>query len=212
MSPVMELLNQQIEAYLSKLTIPQDPILREMEAKGAQRNFPIIGPLVGNFLSLLVQLTRSRRILELGSGFGYSAYWMARAMGEEGEIYLTDLGSDNLDEAREFFRRGKIQARAHFLCGDSLEIMEEQDRPFDLILNDVEKVDYPAVLKKVKRYLRKGGLFITDNVLWHGRIIESAPDDATRAILQFNRELSEDEEFSTSLIPLRDGVSVSLFR
>ena len=95
--------------------------------------------------------------------------------------------------------------------GDALEFLSEQKQEFDIIFNDVDKEDYPRVLRLVAPRLRKGGLFITDNVLWSGRVAEKNPTDAsTKAILEFNRKLCESKEFHTTIIPIRDGIAIAM--
>jgi predicted O-methyltransferase YrrM len=94
--------------------------------------------------------------------------------------------------------------------GDALEYLSEQKEEFDVIFNDVDKDDYPRVLHLVAPRLRKGGLFITDNVLWSGRIADKNPDTTTKAILEFNRRLYDSKEFYTTILPIRDGLAVAL--
>jgi predicted O-methyltransferase YrrM len=97
--------------------------------------------------------------------------------------------------------------------GDALEFLSEQNQEFDIIFNDVDKEDYPRVLRLVAPRLRKGGLFITDNVLWSGRVAEKNPQEATtKAILEFNRKLYDAAEFYTTILPIRDGLAVALKR
>ena len=206
----MEIVTAAIEDYLLRITPQEDPILAEMETRARQTNFPIVGPLVGRLLFQLVKLTGSSRILELGSGFGYSAYWFGQALGDSGEIILTEFLEENLASAKESFQRGKISSRAYFYQGDALEILEGLDGQFDIIFNDVDKHQYPEVFKRAGPRLRSGGLLISDNVLWQGRVVEDQPDENTRRILEYNRLIFENSEFFSSIIPIRDGISVSL--
>ena len=206
----MEIVTSAIEDYLLRATPQEDPILAEMEARARKKDFPIVGPLVGRLLYQLVKLTDSQRILELGSGFGYSAYWLGRALGKSGEIILTEFSEENLALAKDSFARGKIYSRAHFYRGDALEILEGLDGQFDIIFNDIDKHQYPEVFKKVSPRLPSGGLLISDNVLWHGKVVEDHPDENTRGILEYTRLIFESSEFFSSIIPVRDGISISL--
>ncbi len=206
----MEIVTAPIEGYLTQITPQEDPILTEMEARAGETDFPIVGPLVGRLLHQLVKMTGSQRILELGSGFGYSAYWFAKALEDSGKIILTEFQEENLALAKDWFQRGEISSRATFHQGDALDILEGLDGEFDIIFNDVDKNGYPEVFKKAAPRLRSGGLLISDNVLWKGQVVEDQPDENTQAILEYNRLIFESPEFFSSIIPIRDGISLSI--
>ena len=206
----MDILNPRIKDYLEKLTPERDPILTEMETLAIQKNFPIIGPLVGRLLALLAKGTGAKRILELGSGYGYSAYWFANAIGRNGKVICTDGDPRNRERALDFLSRAGLEDKIDFRVGDALSIIDELVGEFDLILNDIDKESYPRALHKAVPRLRKGGILISDNVIWSGRVVEKNPDSATRSILEFNRLLYTSPELLTTIIPLRDGVSVSI--
>lgn len=206
----MDIVTPKIEKYLADLLPKRDEILEEMEALARKIDFPIIGPLVGRFLTQLTIVSKARRILELGSGFGYSAYWFAKALSNDGKVICTDADPKNRDRALEFLKRGGLLERVDFRVGNALQIIEDLDGDFDIILNDIEKVDYPKAFRAAVRRLRKGGLLITDNVILSGQIVEKNPGESTRAILEFNKLTYESPELWTTIIPLRDGVSVSL--
>lgn len=210
--PSREIVNPAIEEYLRGLAPDPDPVLKEMEALGESRRFPIVGPLVGRLLMLLALAIRARRILELGSGFGYSAYWFARALGPEGEIVCTEYSHDNARRAREFFARAKLRPRITFEVGDALKLLNRHPGPFDLIFMDIEKADYPEAFPMLLPRLRSGGLLVTDNMLWSGAVLHPGEDAATRGIQAYTRLLYGSSDLFTVLLPLRDGVSVSLKR
>ncbi len=199
-----------IEQYLNDITPDRDRVLTEMEVYAQQIGFPIIGPLVGRLLYLLATSTNAKRILELGSGFGYSAYWFAKATGEDARIICTDAKGENAQRAREWFSRGNLNKKIDFRVGDALAVLEAAEGEFDIIFNDIDKRDYPKALTLSIPKLRKGGLFISDNVLWKGRVLRDKPDEATAGILTFNRQLYAMPELFSTIIPLRDGVSVSI--
>ncbi len=206
----MEIVTAAIEGYLTRITPQEDPILAEMEARAGETNFPIVGPLVGRLLHQLVKMTGSQRILELGSGFGYSAYWFANALEDPGKIILTEFQEENLALAKNWFQRGEIFSKATFHQGDALETLEGLDGEFDIIFNDVNKNGYPEVFKKAGPRLRSGGLLISDNVLWKGQVVEDQPDEWTQSILEYNRLIFESPGFFSSIIPIRDGISLSI--
>jgi predicted O-methyltransferase YrrM len=126
-------------------------------------------------------------------------------------VHYTDGDRNNAAEARKYFEREGVQDRITIHVGDALEVLSEQKQEFDIIFNDVDKEDYPRVLHLVHGRLRKGGLFITDNVLWSGRVTQSDSQEAsTRAIQEFNRRIYADQGFFTTISPLRDGVAVAM--
>jgi predicted O-methyltransferase YrrM len=132
-------------------------------------------------------------------------------VGDKGRVIYTDGDSKTAERARGYFARAGVQNRITLHTGDALEFLSEQKEEFDIIFNDVDKEDYPRVLRLVAPRLRKGGLFVTDNVLWSGRVAEKNPTDArTRAILEFNRNLYDAKEFYTTILPIRDGLAVAV--
>jgi predicted O-methyltransferase YrrM len=161
-------------------------------------------------LQQLALTINARTVFELGSAIGYSTIWWAQAVGESGRVIYTDGDSKNAERARGYFKRAGVEQRIAMHTGDALEYLSEQKQEFDIIFCDVDKEDYPRVLHLVAPRLRKGGLFITDNVLWSGRIAEKNPDRTTKAILDFNRKLYDAKEFYTTILPIRDGLAVAL--
>ena len=198
------------------LVPPADAVRAEMEKLGADRDFPIIGPLVGNLCSVLARSIGARKVFEMGSGFGYSTLWFARAVGDGGLVVHTEGSADNSRLAREFLGRAGLAGRVRFEVGDAREILDREiaggaSIPFDVLFNDMDKEQYPDVLPRARRALRPGGLLICDNMLWFGRVLESPPrEESTRGILDLSRQLREAGDFATTLIPIRDGVTVSL--
>jgi caffeoyl-CoA O-methyltransferase len=204
------ILQPQIEGYLEALLPKRPPILAEMEAYAEANHFPIVGPQVGRYLYQMALTIEARRVLELGSGFGYSAFWFALALGEKGRITLTDTSEENLSRAEEHFRRARLESRFKFMVGDALEIARGIDKHFDIVFNDIDKEAYPEALEVAAARLHRGGLFITDNLLWSGRVCNDNPDPATRGVIEFTRRLYADPRFFTTLVPLRDGLAVAI--
>jgi caffeoyl-CoA O-methyltransferase len=203
----------EVEDYIYRMLPPRDPVLAEMEAEAASNEVPIVGPAVGRVLEQLALVAKAKTVFELGSAIGYSTIWWARAVGEGGRVYYTDSDRNNAEKARRYFDRAGVAARITILTGDALELLSEQKESFDIIFNDVDKEDYPRVLRLAVPRLKKGGLFITDNVLWSGRVTQSVPQEAsTKAILEFNRLLYQSAELMTTILPLRDGLAVALKR
>ncbi|MGB8732273.1 MAG: O-methyltransferase [Candidatus Sulfotelmatobacter sp.] len=199
-----------VDDYLYAMLPKRDPVLEEMEEYASKHNVPIVGPAVARVLQQLALMINAKTVFELGSAIGYSTIWWAQAVGEKGRVIYTDGDAKNAERARGYFDRAGVSNRITLHTGDALEVLSEQKQEFDIIFNDVDKEDYPRVLRMVSPRLRKGGLFITDNVLWSGRVAEKNPKQAqTKAILEFNRALYNSSDFFTTILPIRDGLAVA---
>lgn len=208
----MDIVDPAIDRYLHELANPDDPVLREMELTAAEQSFPIVGPQVGQLLHLLARSIGARRVLELGSGFGYSAYWFGQAVGAVGEVVLTEGSAERAEQAATFLAKGGLLERCRILVGNALDSVGSLEGPFDLVFNDIDKEDYPLVPELLPRLLRPGGLFVSDNMLWYGTVLEAAPaEKSTLGVQTLTRMLYESDDFETTLIPTRDGVTVSLY-
>jgi caffeoyl-CoA O-methyltransferase len=200
-----------VDDYLYALLPPRDEVLAEIEAEATRRNIPIVGPAVARFFQQLVMMTGAKTVFEMGSAVGYSTIWWARAVGAGGTVHYTDSDTKNAEQARRYFQRAGVADRIKIHIGDAIEVLSEQKDEFDIVFNDIDKEDYPRVLRLVPPRLRHGGLFVTDNVLWSGRVAQPNPAEAsTRAILEFNRQLYHSPEFYTTILPIRDGVAVAV--
>lgn len=206
----MDILDPRINEHLHAVAPMSPSPLDEMEAYAKEHGFPIIGPLVGRVLQQLVIMTGAKRVFELGSGYGYSALWMAMVLPPDGSVSCTDGNPDNERRAKDYFERAGLRSKLHFRVGDALELLARETGPFDLILNDIDKEDYPDTIKPVKEKLRSGGVFVTDNLLWSGHIFDTDPSESTRGVIRFTQELYADPDFLTTIIPIRDGISVAV--
>ena len=202
------IVNPEIERYIQALLPPRDEVLAEMEQFAREHGVPIVGPAVGGFLAQLVMASGARRIFELGSAIGYSTIWLARAAGPNAEIHYSDGSPKNAERARDYLERAGIAARIQVHVGDALGALAQTTGEFDFIFNDVDKEGYPEVLRQVPSRLRTGGLFVTDNTLWHGEVLDPQ-SKASLAVTEFNRLLFLSQYFHTCILPLRDGVTVS---
>ena len=200
-----------VDDYLYSMLPKRDEVLAEMEDYATEHNVPIVGPAVARVLQQLAMMINARTVFELGSAIGYSTIWWAQAVGDKGRVIYTDGDRKNAERARGYFARAGVSNRITLHTGDALELLSEQKQEFDIIFNDVDKEDYPRVLRLVAPRLRKGGLFITDNVLVEraGRGEESDRRE-TKAILEFNRKLYDSKEFYTTMLPIRDGLAVAV--
>jgi len=206
----MDILHPDLENYLMQLLAPRDEILSEMERLAEKTRFPIVGPLVGRLLSQMARMIGARRVFEFGSGFGYSAYWFLKGMDSRGQVVYTDDEAENARMARDFFERAGLLSRLQIETGDALQIIDRQQGSFDVILIDCEKARYPTALEKAIPRIRKGGLLIADNVLWSGSVTKPSEEPSTIGIQTFNRLVFSEPQLLTTILPLRDGVSISL--
>jgi predicted O-methyltransferase YrrM len=203
------IVNPEIERYMLGLLPPRDAVLQEMEDSAARRKIPIIGPAVARVLAQLVMISGAKRIFELGSAIGYSTIWLARAAGAGAEVHYSDGSAQNAREAQGYFERAGVASVIQVHVGDALTSLAQTPGEFDFIFNDVDKEGYPAVLEAVPSRLRRSGLFVTDNTLWHERVLD--PHEASdRAVVAFNQKLYESIKFFTTMLPIRDGITVCL--
>jgi predicted O-methyltransferase YrrM len=211
---VLSPVHPDIERYLTTLAGSTDaPVLLEMEELARQQNFPIVGRLVGLFLNVLAKSIGAKRIFEFGSGYGYSAYWFAEAVGPDGQVICSDGDPSNLSKAEHFLSQAGLWDRVDFRTGFAQTVFQATEGEFDICYNDVDKGDYPEVWRLARERIRPGGLYIADNVLWHGRVTVESPVDIvpgwTDAIREHNRLIFNDAEFDAFINPTRDGVIVA---
>ena len=208
-----EITRPDVDDYLYSMLPPRDEVLLKMEAEAGKRKIPIVGPAVGRMLHQLALMMNAKTVFEMGSAIGYSTIWWARAVGKDGRVFYTDGGRKNAEEARGHFEKAGVSDRITVKVGDALEILSEQKQEFDIIFNDIDKDDYPRAFRVAIPRLRKGGLFVTDNVLWSGRVTQKNPVEATtRGILEFNRLLYDSQDLFTTILPIRDGVAIAVKR
>jgi caffeoyl-CoA O-methyltransferase len=210
----MDIVDRDVERYMKELLGGRHDIAEEMETVARERDFPIVGRVVGVTLEVLARSIGARRVLEMGSGYGYSAYWFARAVGDGGEVHMTEGDGENQRQALEYLGRAGFGDRVHSHVGNALDIIEELDDEFDVIFCDIDKGDYPAAWRKASGRIRVGGMYLCDNVLWSGRVaVEDPQDDRpqwTAAVKEHNAAISADERYRSTIVPTRDGVMVAL--
>jgi caffeoyl-CoA O-methyltransferase len=203
-----------IESYMRSLAARHDePVLLEMEALAKEKKFPIVDRLVGELLELLTGAIGAKTVFEMGSGFGYSAYWFSRAVGPDGTVICTDGDAGNRDLAEGFLQRVGRRDRIDYHVGWAQEVLNQTPGEFDIVYCDIDKGDYPEAWELARDRVRQGGLYICDNVLWSGRVAE--PDSAdnhpewTKAIHRQNEMVYADPAFDVSIVPTRDGVLIA---
>jgi predicted O-methyltransferase YrrM len=198
-----------------------DDVIEAMDQRADADGFPTVGPAVGGWLQWLARTIEARRVFEFGSVFGYSAYWFARALPDDGEIVLTEVDEAELDRAREYMNRGGFDDLARYELGDAIETVAAYDGPFDAVLIDNEKARYREAFEAVRGKVPEGGLVIADNAMTAGpmdfdalsALVEGEDpgevDEHTAGVADYLDRVGSDPDFETVLLPLGEGVAVS---
>lgn len=200
------------QEYIASLVPPREPEVHEMEQYAEKNDFPIIGPTCGYYCYQLARMIGAKSVFELGSGFGYSTVWFARAVRENGGgVVHHTVWEEELSKraAGHLSALGSADV-VKFHVAEAVETLRQTEGPFDIIFNDIDKEGYPDSLPVIKSKLRPGGLLIIDNMLWHGQTLD--PDDheeSTEAIRRFTRDITTDPDWIVSLVPMRDGMIVA---
>jgi len=206
----VNLVAPELDRYILDLLPPRDPVIAEMEAFAAEHDVPIVGPAVGTLLETLARSISAERVFELGSAIGYSTAFFARAVGRGGQVTYTDGDSRKAEQAKGYLERLGFLDRVVMRVGDAAESLEATTGYYDLIFIDVDKDGYPRALQAAAPRVRRGGFLIADNVLWSGKVVDpNVRDAATEGIRVFNKRLFALPEFSTVIVPLRDGVAIA---
>jgi predicted O-methyltransferase YrrM len=204
----MKIITTAVDKYIYSLLPKRDPILAEMEAHAKRYSVPIVGPACGRLLALMAQMIGAKRIFEMGSAIGYSTLWLARAAGAGAEVFYTDGDPENAKRAQATFERAGVADRIHVQVGNALDLLKKTPGEFDLIFNDVDKHYYPEVFHLAVPRVRSGGLFITDNALWSGRVVKKSANADTQGVQKFNKLVYVSKDLYPVVVPLRDGVMV----
>ncbi len=205
----------EMEQYLETLLGDRDPLLREMEDQALHETIPVVTPTVGNFLNLLVSMGKSQAILEIGTAIGYSTIWLARAaVITGGHVTTIDMNKDRRARALIYFERAGIQNRVTALEGDARKILPKLESRFDFVFIDAAKGEYLEYLNLIYPLISPGGLLVVDNVLFRGWVVpgsDFAPkyDRMVNGLRQFLEDLCQNPDFTTTVLPFGDGVSVS---
>jgi len=209
----MQIVDARIERYLKDTYDDGDPVRAEMESFARKKGFPIVGPLVGRTLTVLARAVGARRVFELGSGYGYSALHFARAVGPEGVVHCTDLSEANAKLAESLLSRAGVWSRVVYHCEEAIGALRRIGGSWDVVFNDIDKESYPETIDLAYERLRPGGLFITDNVLWSGRVLGGKARDrspSTDGVVEFTKMLFSHPGFVTTVDPTRDGLAVAV--
>lgn len=207
-----------IERYLAGLNRCGDPVLDDLARGNEARGLPLVDAEVGAFLRVLATAIGAARILEIGTAIGYSGIWLAGALPPDGMLLTMEMSEERAREARDNFARAGLADRVSVIVGDAQLKIAKVSGPFDLVFQDGDKRLYTPLLDRLVALLRPGGLLVTDNVLWDGEVapgFTAVPKrDAadTRAIAEYNERVASHPDLLTSIVPLRDGLSISVKR
>jgi caffeoyl-CoA O-methyltransferase len=200
-----------IDDYLYRIAAPRDSLLEKMEEYADSHAVPIIGPLVGRLLYNLAKASQSKNVLEIGTAIGYSGIWLARAVAPlKGSVTTIDMDPERVKIAKKNISEAGLERTVKVIEGNALKILPTLKEEFDMIFLDSDKDVYPEAFKMSVPMLRKGGLFVADNALWGGDVAKGGKSKDTQSMIKFNRQISEFPGMSTVIVPLRDGVLVSL--
>jgi predicted O-methyltransferase YrrM len=200
-----------LETYLDSLVPARPAEMQEMERYARETHFPIVGPASGEFCYMIARMIGARQVFELGSGYGYSTAWFARAVTENGGgvVHHVVWNEDLSRRARQHLAKLGFKDTIQYHVSEAVRALKESEGPFDLIFNDIDKKGYPASLPVIYEKLRPGGVLIVDNLLWHGQVMNPHDHESdTEAIREFTRLITTSPDWITSLVPIRDGLMV----
>ena len=208
----MDPISPEVRGYLDDLVPDRSAELVRMEEHAREIGFPIVGPASGQLCYQISRMIGARSVFELGSGFGYSTAWFARAVQENGGGTVQHVVWDEQLSARA---RRHLSALGYdgivrYHVGEAVAALREAEGPYDVIFNDIDKHMYPDSLPVIESKLRPGGVLIIDNMLWFGRIFDDADrSEDTEGIRRFTGMITADRGWTVSLLPIRDGLIVA---
>lgn len=210
----MHFISEQLEAYLETHSEDEPALLQQLNRETHQKILQprmLSGHYQGRILSMISKLVRPKYILEIGTYTGYSALCLAEGLQKDGELHTLDVNEELYDFQRSYFDKSDFGPQIHQHLGNALEIIPKLNKPFDLVFIDADKENYSNYFNLIIDKLRRGGIILSDNVLWSGKVIEPLKDDdiATKAILDYNQLLKNDSRVETVMLPIRDGLTVS---
>ena len=213
----MYFISEKLDDYVVQHTENEPELLRELSRETFQKILQprmLSGHFQGRILSFLSKLIRPKKILELGTFTGYSALCLAEGLDKDGELHTIDKNEELVSFQRRYFNRSIHASKIHQHTGCALEIIKKLNYKFDLIFIDADKSNYVNYFNLLADKIKRGGVLISDNVLWSGKVIEPLEnsDLSTKVLLEYNKLLKEDSRFETILLPIRDGLTLSIKR
>ena len=206
--------NDKLNEYLINHSEKEPELLsnlnRETNLKVLQPRM-ISGTYQGRLLSLISKIINPKKILEIGTFTGYSTLCLAEGLDENGEIHTVDINEELFDLQRKYFKKSSFNNNITQHLGNALDIIPKLDHDFDLIFLDADKINYPKYLDILIVRLKKGGVLLSDNVLWDGKVLNeiSQKDKSTKAIVKYNKLLNNRSDMDSVILPIRDGITIS---
>ncbi len=210
----MHFLPLELDNYVVSHTEQEPELLQQLTRETYQKILqPIMlsGPYQGRVLSMISKLINPKAVLELGTFTGYSTLCLAEGLQNKGELHTIDINEELVDFQRQYFDKSDFGHQIIQHTGSALDIIPNLDMTFDLVFIDADKPNYSNYFHLIIDKLNKGGVILSDNVLWHGKVIEplDEKDKSTKAVLDYNTLLKNDERIETVLLPIRDGLTIS---
>lgn len=210
----MHFIPKKIDDYAVQHTQEEPTLLANLTRETFQKVLQprmLSGHYQGRLLSMISKMAKPRRILEVGTYTGYSALCLAEGLPKDGELHTIDINEELEDLQRKYFNLSEFGDQIHQYLGNALEIIPQLRGKFDLVFIDADKPNYPAYFEMVIERLNPGGILLTDNVLWSGKVVETVreDDESTKALLVYNKLITEDPRIETIMLPIRDGLSIS---
>ena len=211
----MDFSNKEIYNYIDNHSSDESDILYELRRETELKCLnPIMlsGKIQGNFLAIISKLIKPFNVLEIGTYTGYSTLCIAKGLNPGGMIHTIDKNEELLQIQNKYFEKSGLRNQIKQYTGDALAIIPKLKFDFDMVFLDADKENYVKYLELISPILKPGGVLLTDNVLWHGKILESSKnqDRVTRLIDNFNKKILEDKSLKTVMLPIRDGISLTL--
>lgn len=207
------IVSKEIEKYIEQHSTPEDTVLAELNRETYLKAINprmLSGKLQGRFLEMISKIINPTNILEIGTFTGYSGICLARGMKKGGHLHTIECNDEIIRFPEKYFQKAGISDSATIHHGDAIEIIPTLKTSFDLVFIDADKKQYLNYFELCFNKIQKGGVILTDNVLWDGKVLQNTSpiDDDTKAILDFNRTISSDKRVEVIILPLRDGISI----
>ena len=201
--------------YISDHFAQEDSLLKDIICQQEAGGGPMmnVGPDQGKFLYLLIKMLKPKTVLEIGSYFGYSAVWLARALDKDAMLTCVESSGKQCQIIKENLHKAGLDKVTQVLEAKGLDAMQKfvfEKEIFDVIFIDADKKNYPNYFKEASKLLRKGGVLLVDNCIWYGKILDTNPDEQTQAIIEFNRLLAESKDFESILLTVQDGLCIGI--
>ncbi|MCK0123584.1 O-methyltransferase [Gelidibacter sp. F2691] len=210
----MDFIPEPLERYITAHSEDEPEILQQLSRETFQKILQprmLSGHYQGRVLSMLSKLVNPKTILEIGTYTGYSALCLAEGLQKEGVLHTIDVNEELVDFQRKYFDKSDYGTQIQQHLGDALEIIPKLDTTFDLVFIDADKENYANYFHLVIDKLKPGGIILSDNVLWSGKVLEPLKKDdvSTEALIKYNKLLKDDARVETLVLPIRDGLTVS---